>query len=114
MNAPCDRASGLFIWAVTVVKFIQDQINILGRTCLDDLLDTFSMKGMGDINILYDTILRFTFKSCVDPWRFKIFRRVVGCVAALKEPLSLSAIQGLLCLRRDPSSSPVDLANFFP
>ncbi|KAF7978384.1 hypothetical protein HWV62_769 [Athelia sp. TMB] len=113
MQAMCIRASGLFIWAVTVMKFFQDQIDKSGKECLDDLLNTFSIKGMGDINVLYGTILQFAFKECDDAWRFETFRRVVGCVATLKEPLAISAIQGLLDLRRDPSSPPVDLIHFF-
>jgi hypothetical protein len=31
MQALCVRASGLFIWAATVMKFFQEQINALGR-----------------------------------------------------------------------------------
>lgn len=113
MQAMCDRASGLFIWAVTVVKFFEDQIRVLGTECLNDLIDTFSAEGMGDINALYFTILQLAYRNCNDSWRFETFRRIVGCVAALKDPLSIAAIANLLQLRRDTSSSPVDMVNFF-
>ncbi|KZP31458.1 hypothetical protein FIBSPDRAFT_1037451 [Athelia psychrophila] len=113
MKALCHRASGLFIWAVTVVKFFQDQIRILGKECLNDLLDAVSVKGMGDINNLYWTILQLAYKSCDDDWRFETFRRIVGCVTALKEPLTIAAIAELLDLRRDPFSDPVDIVVFF-
>ncbi|KZP32104.1 hypothetical protein FIBSPDRAFT_775527 [Athelia psychrophila] len=113
MAGLCYQASGLFIWAVTVAKFFQDQIHDLGTECLDDLLDAFSVEGMGDINILYWTVIQLAYRKTKDPWRFETFRRIVGCVAALKEPLPISAISNLLYLRRDASSSPVDVIKFF-
>ncbi|KZP08520.1 hypothetical protein FIBSPDRAFT_938937 [Athelia psychrophila] len=115
MNALCDRASGLFIWAVTVAKFFQDQIHNIGTECLNDLIDTFSAEGTGSINILYLKVIQLAYRDTKDPWRFEIFRRIVGCVATLKEPLPISVISKLLDLRRDGSrsSSPVDVINFF-
>ncbi|KZP18441.1 hypothetical protein FIBSPDRAFT_956233 [Athelia psychrophila] len=113
MAALCYQASGLFIWAVTVAKFFQDQIRNLGTECLDDLLDAFSVEGMGDIKTLYRTVIQLAYRDTKDPWRFETFRRIVGCVAALKEPLPISAISNLLDLRRDASTSPVDVINFF-
>ncbi|KZP07800.1 hypothetical protein FIBSPDRAFT_803637 [Athelia psychrophila] len=113
MEALCDRASGLFIWAVTVAKFFQDQIRAVGTECLSNLIDTFSAEGTGNIDVLYLTILQLAYRDTKDPWRFETFRRIVGCVAALKEPLSISAISKLLNLRRDASSDPVDVLNFF-
>ncbi|KZP08977.1 hypothetical protein FIBSPDRAFT_938703 [Athelia psychrophila] len=113
MAALCYQASGLFIWAVTVAKFFQDQIHDLGTECLNDLLDAFSVEGMGDINTLYWTVIQLAYRKTKDPWRFETFRRIVGCVAALKEPLPISAISNLLVLRRDNYHSPVDIINFF-
>ncbi|KAF7980316.1 hypothetical protein HWV62_39116 [Athelia sp. TMB] len=112
MEMLCDRASGLFIWAVTVVKFFQDQINLLGTECLDNLLNTFSHEGMGDINALYSAILRIAYRKNSDPWVFQTFRRIVGCIVTVQEPLSIATIASILDLRRDPSSSPVDVLNF--
>ncbi|KZP08515.1 hypothetical protein FIBSPDRAFT_761260, partial [Athelia psychrophila] len=113
MEVLCDRASGLFIWAVTVAKFFQDQIHDIGTECLNYLIDTFSAEGMGNINILYWRVIQLAYRNTKDPWRFETFRRIVGCVAALKEPLSISAISKLLNLRRDASSDPVDVIKFF-
>ncbi|KZP18459.1 hypothetical protein FIBSPDRAFT_591899 [Athelia psychrophila] len=113
MAALCYQASGLFIWAVTVAKFFQDQIHNLGTECLNDLLDAFSVEGMGDIKTLYWTVIQLAYRDTKDPWRFETFRRIVGCVAALKEPLPISAISNLLDLRREASSSPVDFIKFF-
>ncbi|KZP32088.1 hypothetical protein FIBSPDRAFT_1037178 [Athelia psychrophila] len=113
MAVLCDRSSGLFIWAVTVAKFFKDQIHDMGTECLNDLIDAFSVEGTGDINILYWKVIQLAYRKTKDPWRFETFRRIVGCVAALKEPLPISAISNLLDLRRDASSSPVDVINFF-
>ncbi|KAF7974879.1 hypothetical protein HWV62_11143 [Athelia sp. TMB] len=112
MKLLCDRASGLFIWAVTVVKFFQDQINVMGMECLNDLLDTFSHEGMGDINTLYGVILQLAYNKSNDPWVHQTFRRVVGCIIAAQEPLSIAKITSLLALRRNPTSSPVDIIRF--
>ncbi|KZP18456.1 hypothetical protein FIBSPDRAFT_933419 [Athelia psychrophila] len=113
MQALCDRASGLFIWAVTVAKFFQDQIHDIGTECLNYLIDAFSAEGTGSINILYWKVIQLAYKDTKDPWRFETFRRIVGCVAALKEPLPISVISKLLNLRRDASSDPVDVIRFF-
>ncbi|KZP18420.1 hypothetical protein FIBSPDRAFT_1046139 [Athelia psychrophila] len=109
----CGRASGLFIWAVTVAKFFEDQIHDIGTECLNDLINTFSAEGTGNINILYWKVIQLAYRNTKDPWRFEIFRRIVGCVATLKEPLPISAISNLLNLRQTASSSPVDVIRFF-
>ncbi|KZP32119.1 hypothetical protein FIBSPDRAFT_925490 [Athelia psychrophila] len=113
MDALCNRASGLFIWAVTVAKFFQDQIHDIGTECLNDLIDAFSAEGTGNINTLYLTVMQLAYRDTKDAWRFETFRRIVGCVAALKEPLPISVISKLLNLRRNASSSPVDVIKFF-
>jgi WD40 repeat protein len=112
MQALCVRASGLFIWAATVMKFFQEQINALGRECLDDLLNALSVQGMGDINVLYSTILQIVYKGRTDTWEFETFRRLVGCVVVLQEPLCLAELRDLLDLQRPMSSRPVDIENF--
>jgi hypothetical protein len=112
MQGLCSRASGLFIWAATVVKFFQEQIEALGRECLNDLLDALSTEGMGDINTLYGTILRLVYAGRTNPWEFETFRRVVGCIVVLNEPLCLTEINNLLDLRQNPSSELVDIERF--
>jgi ABC-type dipeptide/oligopeptide/nickel transport system ATPase component len=52
----CIRAGGLFIWAVTVVKFLQDQIKQSKDERLKKLLDVINEEGMGDVNKLYGKI----------------------------------------------------------
>jgi hypothetical protein len=109
MEALCIRASGLFIWAATVVKFFQEQINALGRECLNDLLDAVSTDGMDDINTLYGAILQIVYKGRKNDWEFETFRRVVGCIVVLQEPLCLAEIENLLDLRQNASSERVDI-----
>jgi hypothetical protein len=109
MEVVCMRASGLFIWAATVVKFFQEQINALGRECLDDLLNAVSIDGMDDINALYGAILQIVYKGRKNKWEFETFRRVVGCIVVLQEPLCLTEIKNLLDLRQNVSSKRVDI-----
>ncbi|KAF9456289.1 hypothetical protein BDZ94DRAFT_1315293 [Collybia nuda] len=111
MHALCDHAAGLFMWAVTATKFIQDQVEMSGRESLEFVLNELSTKGMGDINVLYGTILRITHKDA-DAWALERFRRIVGCVAVLQEPLGLGDIASLLDLRNPSYGSPVDLEHF--
>jgi WD40 repeat protein len=109
MQALCIRASGLFIWAATVVKFFQEQIHALGRECLNDLLDVVSTDGMGDINTLYGAILHIVYSGRKNEWEFETFRRVVGCIVVLQEPLCLAEIENLLDLRQNASNERVDI-----
>jgi hypothetical protein len=62
----CDQAAGLFIWAVTVVKFFRGQLEKHGRERRKKILDIFNEKGMGDVNNLYGMILEMTFESDVE------------------------------------------------
>ncbi|KAF8064408.1 hypothetical protein FPV67DRAFT_221177 [Lyophyllum atratum] len=105
------KAAGLFIWAVTAVKFIQEQLDYWGKECLDDILDKLNSNGMGDINTLYGLILLITYRKA-DEWAFESFRRIIGAVVALHEPMCINDISFLLDLRRSPSSSQVDVLRF--
>lgn len=50
MKMLCFRASGLFIWAATVVKFFQEQLGQSKYERLNELLDVINDDGMGDVN----------------------------------------------------------------
>ena len=112
MQLLCARASGLFIWAATVVKFFQEQIGTMGMECLNYLLDAFTAEGMGDINALYGAALQLVYKDQTNSWAFETFRRIVGCIAVLHEPLCLAEIDDLLDLRQDASRARVDIQHF--
>jgi hypothetical protein len=106
MGRLCGRASGLFIWAVTVMKFIQDQVEEYGKECLEDVLNQLGEEGMEDINVLYGTILQLTHKNQEDPWAF---RRLVGCIIVLQQPLCLKDITTLLDLQKNTSHEAVHI-----
>ena len=106
------RASGLFIWAVTAVKFLQEQIEEYGTECLDDVLNALTGEALEDINALYGLILRLTHNRHATDWDFEKFRRIVGAIVVLQEPLCLEDLAELLDLRQTPSSRPVDVVNF--
>jgi hypothetical protein len=109
----CVRAAGLFIWAVTVVKFFEEQLRLYGHECLNYLLDAINAEGMEDVNKLYQTILNLTYssnmKSNRNAWAHETFRWVVGFIIALKEPLPIGDVGSLLDLRRTSSSDPIDI-----
>ena len=112
MQALCIQAAGLFIWAATVVKFFQEQIDVMGQECLNDLLDVLSIKGMGDINVLYHTILLLMYKDQMDDWVFETFHQVVSCIVVLQEPLCLMKLSNLLDLWQPMSSQSVNIKHF--
>jgi len=112
----CRRAAGLFIWAVTVVKFFEEQLKRSQDERLKEMLDVINEEGMDDVNKLYHTILVITYnsgytKSTLD-WEHEKFRWVVGLIVALKEPLSIGDIAALLDLRHTPASNPVNILHF--
>ncbi|KAG6914022.1 hypothetical protein DXG01_002890 [Tephrocybe rancida] len=112
MDLLTKRAAGLFIWAVTAAKFFEEQVESWGTECLDDLLDNLNSDGMSDINTLYNLILSITYKKKTDDWAFESFRRLIGAIATLHEPLCLDDIKQLLHLQRSKSASPADVFKF--
>jgi len=110
----CDQAGGLFIWAATVVKFLRGQLERHGRERRNKILDVFNEIGMGDVNILYRTILQMTFEDMEldDDWVYERFRWIVGFTVAVKEPLTIGDLSGLLDLRETPDSDLVDIVHF--
>ncbi|KAG6819183.1 hypothetical protein H0H93_014557 [Arthromyces matolae] len=113
LAALSSHASGHFIWAVTVSRFLHEQMDEWGHECLDTvMLNLGTAEGKQDIKVLYGLILQLSYQKSKDPWAFETFRRVVGAIATALEPLSIWDFQSLLDLRRDPSSAPVDLHHF--
>jgi hypothetical protein len=112
----CNHAAGLFIWAVTVLNFIEDQIENWGPTCLDYILPELIHRDLDGINDLYSTILRLTHRGIADEALEAVFRHVVGAIIVLQEPLSVGNLKDLLQLdvRHEPNSvaRPVDLKHF--
>ena len=109
----CHRAAGLFIWAVTAVRFFEEQLDLYGRECLNRRPDALSAEGMNDVNRLYQTILAITYSSGAtlveDGWAHETFRWLIGFIIGLKEPLPIGDVGALLDLRQTPTSDPVDI-----
>ena len=112
----CQRAAGLFIWAVTVVRFLEEQLRLYGDECLDGRLDAMSAEGMSDVNKLYQTILAITYTPnptfFEDAWAHETFRWVVGFIIGLKEPLPIGDVGTLLDLRRTSTSKSINILHF--
>ncbi|GLB42041.1 hypothetical protein LshimejAT787_1100560 [Lyophyllum shimeji] len=107
------HACGLFIWAVTVAKFLDAQLTKFGTERLSHVLDRLDSKAMRDINNLYGTVLDLTYADTdTDDWELETLRRVLGAIVVLQEPMSLSNLGSLLNLRQHPHSDPVDIQNF--
>ncbi len=112
----CDQAGGLFIWAVTVVKFFQAQLEKHGRGWRKMILDVSTERGVGDVNELYGIIPEMTIEPDAesdDDWEYEKFRWIVGFIVALKEPLTIGDLSGLLDLREKTlDSDTVDVIYF--
>jgi len=65
---------------------------------------------MGDVNNMYGMILVLTIEpDDDDDWEYE---RIVGFIIALKEPLTIGDLSGLLDLRETSDSDPADLIHF--
>ena len=112
MEMLCDRASGLFIWAVTAVGYIRSRIEAEGSQCLDEVLDDLNTGGRRGINKLYSAILQRTCATDEDGRQSEIFRRIVGAILTLREPLTLAGLGGLLDLHITGMSRSIDIKRF--
>ncbi|KAG6877181.1 hypothetical protein C0993_009579, partial [Termitomyces sp. T159_Od127] len=107
------RASGLFIWAVTASNYIDARLRIQGKEILKTILKQFDNKAMEEINTLYRTILDFSYpKKIQNPWIFETFRRLIGTIMVLREPMNIRDLSALLDLREVPHSDHVDVRKF--
>ncbi|KAF9642322.1 hypothetical protein BDM02DRAFT_2340041, partial [Thelephora ganbajun] len=103
LNLLCERAAGLFVYAVATVKFI-DQTNKNPKTQLDRLLQLpmstayegkAQFKENTTLDSLYASILQEAFGNN-DPEDDRMVRSVLGAVILAANPLSPSAIGTLL------------------
>jgi hypothetical protein len=76
-------AAGLFIWADTVIRFIEQGV---ANEQLDLLLASRFREGGDRVNVLYAQILHLSFKNCKSDIHEK-FTAVVGAVVLAKAPL---------------------------
>ncbi|KAG6825428.1 hypothetical protein H0H92_003723 [Tricholoma furcatifolium] len=108
-----DQASGLFIWAVTALGYVQQRLDEDGEEGLSSLLDDFHTKELKGIDALYSFIVLETYKGRADGdiRAFQTFRRIVGAIVVLYEPLSLDNLNKILHLQQISHSEPVDIIN---
>ncbi|KAG6908506.1 hypothetical protein DXG01_004358 [Tephrocybe rancida] len=114
LNRLSEQASGLFIWAATVVKFLDARIRKRGKEDLYRVLEQLDLPEKADINTLYTLLLKITYDddSTTEDWDLEIFRRLMGAIAVAREPLSIAHLDDLLDLRYTPTSNRVDVQNF--
>jgi hypothetical protein len=111
MKKLCAQASGLFIWAVTAIKYIRAEIEDSGKERLGVVLDELNANGMQDINSLYLRILKRTYRAEKKLWPFQRFRRIMGAILVQRSPLCIADLEGLLDLR-NPTGESVDIEHF--
>jgi hypothetical protein len=112
MQKLCMQASGLFIWAVTAIEYIQAEIEELGKECLDVVLEELNTNGMDDINKLYLAILNRKYRCKTDLWAFQWFRQIVGAILVQQSPLCIADLKGLLDLWNPRNKKPADIEHF--
>ncbi|KAG6841039.1 hypothetical protein H0H87_011845, partial [Tephrocybe sp. NHM501043] len=109
-----DQADGLYIWAVTVIKFIDARLRKEGKMNPHGIIDRLRLPDKADINVLYQQILRVTYDEEEDDtteWDLETFRRIIGAILVARKPLSVGELDDLLDLcypASDGSSNRVD------
>jgi hypothetical protein len=104
-GALVDRAYGLFIWASTAMQFV-DEEDPNGQ--LDVLLEgssalPVSASSMTGLDSLYKTVLRRAYTETPQIRRFELFRRVVGAILTIANPVPLSTLGVLLDIDCEPA-----------
>ncbi|KAG6816739.1 hypothetical protein H0H87_003328 [Tephrocybe sp. NHM501043] len=120
MKKLADRASGLFIWAVTALDLIdgyisnrqEDMLTADGRLAI--LHPLTHTEQMTQINQLYGLVLEFAYslKFKADESDFEVFRRLMGAIVVAQEPLNVQQLQELLAVRRTPTGPLVNVGAF--
>jgi hypothetical protein len=112
------RTDGLFIYAATVCRFIKGDGQWPPQDLLELVISSCGPTGPPErgysapsnpptleLDKMYLQILKHSFRKVLDERdRLKlsrIFKQVVGSIAILSEPLSLTALAGLLGLRKE-------------
>ncbi|KAG6905832.1 hypothetical protein DXG01_000480 [Tephrocybe rancida] len=112
-----EDAAGLYIWAATVIKFLDAWFRRRGTEDSWRMIDRLNLPEKAGINILYRQILMVTYDEegsdqTEAEWESEIFRRIMGAILTAREPLNVAQLDELLDLRSTPSSTRVDVHNF--
>jgi hypothetical protein len=116
------KAHGLFIYAATVCRFIEEggeqwpPQDLLDLVLPDDRTSGSLPRKPGErvathksptkeLDEIYTQVLKYSFKRVHDEWDkqqlAEVFRQVVGAIIVLFEPLSTTALAGLLFARKE-------------
>ncbi|KAG6907176.1 hypothetical protein DXG01_010073 [Tephrocybe rancida] len=107
------RSSGLFIWAVTASNHIDASLRLRGGEDPDDVFVEFNEGDLVDLTKLYMRILAFSYSnSAAKEWTFEVFRRIMGSLMVIQEPMNIRDLTAFLDLRRISKSTRVDIRNF--
>ncbi|EIN03253.1 hypothetical protein PUNSTDRAFT_139726 [Punctularia strigosozonata HHB-11173 SS5] len=88
-----DSSEGLFQWAATACRFLVDDTVELP---VKQRMDILSGEAARNLDELYSQVLQSAFRS-VYPQARDNFRRVMSLVLVAAEPLSVNALQHILC-----------------
>ncbi|KAG6907177.1 hypothetical protein DXG01_010074 [Tephrocybe rancida] len=109
-------ASGLFIWAVTACNYIDARLRRRGGEDMDAVFIALEDNRQVDLRVLYTRILRFSYPpdplDGVDEWDLEVFRRIMGSLMVIQEPMNIRDLTALLDLRRTSNSNHVDIKKF--
>jgi len=97
VDALCEKAAGLFIYASTIVKFVASQYHPPNErlALIISLPQDTSHEGKSGINLLYTQVLGQAFHD-VDEDFYLTLRSVVGAVVLASHPLSIQTLSDLL------------------
>jgi hypothetical protein len=95
-----DHAAGLFIWAETVIQFLEQGSP---KHQLDLVLHGGFRENGDAIDVIYRQILQLSFQNCKGGI-FDIFKRVVGAIVLAKTPLYRGDLRHFLGRPEDESS----------
>ncbi|KAJ7787519.1 hypothetical protein B0H14DRAFT_2190511, partial [Mycena olivaceomarginata] len=98
-----DKANGLFHYAATALRWIEEQIRNRGTASRKQVFEKFTQMGIGQLKDLYRLILT-SFENIDDlaqdtDWRanqLRGFQHVIGTILVLDEPLTIRQIIALL------------------
>ena len=97
IDALCKKATGFFIYASTIVKFVASQHHPPNErlALIISLPQDTSHEGRSGINLLYTQVLEQAFQD-VDQDFYLHLRSVVGAVSLICHPLSIKTLSNLL------------------
>jgi hypothetical protein len=97
-----DKSSGLFVFASTVVKFIEANDYADPQRLLDIVLRSQSAVGISpyrDLDILYLQVLANPLRVATNAELYGFLQFTLGCIVLLRNPLPPGPLERLLCMK---------------